>query len=392
MSQTAAAVGSSQRDWSQDFFDFADVTYLNLAGQCPIPRVSAKALERAAGWKKLPHQVPDEAYFGVPDHIRTLLAQLVGGAPEEFALTTGASAGLMAVAQGLPWRAEDEILLARGEFPAHLSTWLPLARSGRLQVRFVEPAGRFLTTEDVVRAIGPRTRLVSVSHVRFDDGARVDPRPVADALHQRGGYLLLDASQSAGAVPLQVRDSGADFMVVSGYKWLLSTFGTGFFWIKRELIESMQVQPFYWMAHEQAQDFNALTSATGDHRPVRDHARRWDAAETASFFNLAVMEASLEFVLQAGVETVWRHNAALAGQLIARLPLDRCVLASPADAALRGPYTCFAGRSPEKTRELYERLRAAGIFTSLRGNAIRVAPYLYNTVRDIERLIETLTV
>lgn len=396
MTQVAASPTVSARtDWRKDFHEFEDAVYLNLAGQAPIPRVSAKALEKAAQWKKLPHQMSDEVFFALPKHVRELLAQLLGGAPEEFAITTGASGGLQAVAHGIEWKPQDEVLITRGEFPAHASTWLPLAQAGKLKVRIIEPSGepsgRFITTEDVVRAVGPQTRLVSISHVRFEDGSRIDPRPIADAVHQAGGYLLLDASQSAGAVPMRVRDTGADFLVSSGYKWILSTFGTGFFWIRRELIEQLARQPFYWMAHEAAADFNALTRAGTDHRPVPNHASRWDAAETTSFFNLAVMEASLEYVLRAGVETVWKHNAALIQQLYSRLPLDRCIISSPAEQSLRGPYGCFSGRSPEKTQGLYKQLREAKIFTSLRGNAIRVAPYLYNTERDIDRLIEILS-
>ena len=388
---TAAPIASSKANRREDFHDFEDAIYLNLAGQAPIPRVSVKALEKAAQWKKLPHQIPDELFFSLPNHVRQLLAQLLSGAPEEFAITTGASSGLQAVAHGIEWKQVDEVIVTRGEFPAHLSTWSPLAQAGKLTLRVAEPSGRFFSTDDVVRAIGPRTRLVSISHVRFDDASRIDPRPIADAVHKAGGYLLLDASQSAGAVPMRVRETGADFLVSSGYKWILSPFGTGFFWVRRELIEQLARQPFYWMAHEAASDFNALTNAGGDHRPTPHHASRWDAAETTSFFNLAVMEASLEYVLRAGPETVWKHNNALVSQLFERLPVDRCIVSSPLDEHLRGPYGCFAGRSKEKTDALYKRLREAKIFTSLRGNAIRVAPYLYNSERDIDRLIAVIS-
>ncbi len=382
---------SAKPGWRSDFFEFDDAVYLNLAGQAPIPRVSAKALEKAANWKKLPHQMSDDVFFSLPHRIRELLAQLLGGVPEEFAIGTGASTGLQAVARGIDWKPQDEVLIARAEFPAHSSTWMPLAQAGKLQVRIIEPSGRFLTTEDVVRAISTQTRLISISHVRFENGARLAPRVVADAVHKVGGYLLLDASQSAGSVPMKLRETGADFIVSSGYKWLLSTYGTGFFWVRRELIEQLVPQPFYWMAHASASDFNALTQAGGDHKPVAHHASRWDAAETTSFFNLAVMEASLEYVLSVGVETVWKHNAALIDLLFSRLPLDRCIMASPVEPELRGAYGCFAGRSPEKTQQLYKQLHDARIFTSLRGDAIRISPYLYNTERDIDRLIQVIS-
>jgi selenocysteine lyase/cysteine desulfurase len=392
MSQASVVPAPSATDWRKEFFEFEDAAYLNLAGQSPIPRVSARALDRARDWKKLPHTVPEDAYFGLPNQVRVLIAQLIGGQPEEIAVTSGASVGLQAVARGLEWKPTDEVLMVRGEFPAHPATWVPLADARRLRVRWLAPRERFITTEEIVAAVGAQTKLVSISHVRFDDGVRIDPRPIADALHKVGGYLLLDVSQSCGAVPFNVVESGTDFLVCAGYKWLLSPFGTGFFWVRRELIDRMQPGPFYWMAIEGADRFHSLTGEGVKHTPVAAQARRWDVPETSSFFNLAAMEASLEFVVRTGPQAVWQHNLALLEHMIARLPVDRMVLASPREADRRGPYACLRARQPDRTKELYERLRAAKIFVSLREGSLRVSPYLYNTEADMDRLITALSV
>lgn len=380
---------SAQVDWRTEFFEFEGVTYLNAAGQGPLPRVSARAVEAALEWQKHPYQLPDASYFELPNRVRAQVARLVGGKPEEIALTTGATGGLAAVAAGIDWKPEDEVLVARGEFPAHLTTWMPLAESGGLRLGIIEPRNRFLTAEDFRARMGPKTRLVSVSLVRFDDASRLDAAGLAAACHAAGAYLLLDVSQCAGALPIDLRALGADFAVCAGYKWLLSPYGTGFFWVREELIKQMRPGPFYWMALEGAENFHTLRLERLELAPG---ARRWDAAETASFFNLTAMEASLEFLLRVGVETVWEHNTRLIGRMIERLPRDRCVLASPREAAQRGPYACVAARSPEKTRALYEKLCAGKIIVSLRENALRVAPHLYNTERDIERLLAVLAI
>lgn len=394
MSQSSAAVVpvSQTTDWRKEFFEFEDAAYLNLAGQAPMPRVAARALDRARDWKKLPQTLPEEAFFGLPNRVRALIAQLIGGRPEEVAVTSGASVGLQAVAHGIEWKLDDEVLMVRGEFPAHPATWAPMADAGRLRVRWLAPRDRFITTEEIAAAVTPQTKLVSISHVRFDDGVRINPRPIAEAVHQTGGYLLLDVSQSCGAAPFNVNETGADFLICSGYKWLLSAFGTGFFWIRRELIDRLRPGPFYWMAIDGADRFHSLTGEGVKHVPVPAHARRWDLPETASFFNLSAMEASLELVLRAGPQTVWEHNLALIEQMIARLPVDRCVLASPREAAQRGPYACIRARQPERTQALYEKLREEEIYVSLREGALRVSPYLYNTERDIERLISAISI
>ncbi len=147
-------------DWRKEWFEIEDATYLNAAGQGPLPRVALHAAGQALEWKKFPHTIPDSVYFDLPNRVRTSLAKLIGGAAEEIAITTGTSSGLAAVAAGLDWRPGDEVLIARGEFPAHFTTWLPMQASAQLKVIVVEPRGRFLTADDFIAQIGPRTRLV----------------------------------------------------------------------------------------------------------------------------------------------------------------------------------------------------------------------------------------
>src|ERR1700674_813898 len=374
-------------DWRKEWFEFEDATYLNAVAQGPLPRVALHAASQALEWKKFPHTIPESLYLDLPNRIRTSLANLIGGAAGEIAITTGTSSGLAAVAAGLEWKSGDEVLIARGEFPAHFTTWLPMQVAGKLKVMVVEPRERFVTADDFIAHIGPRTRLVSTSLVRFDNGVRLDAAKIARACQDAGALLLLDGAQCVGAMPMDVRALGADFLTASGYKWLLSPYGTGFFWARSELIEQMRVGPFYWMALEDADEFHTLS--TGVYNLAKG-ARRWDSPETASFSNLAAMDASLELILRVGVETVWDHARRLIAMMIERLPRDRYVLASPASADDRGSYSCVAARKPEMTGQMFERLRAAQVHVSLREGALRISPHLYNSERDIDRLLTVL--
>jgi selenocysteine lyase/cysteine desulfurase len=377
-------------DWRQEWFEIEDATYLNLAGQSPMPKVSLRAIQSVIADKKYPHHRTDSVFYEVPNRIRANIAQLIGAKSEEIALTTGASAGVTAVAYALDWKRGDEVIVAAKEFPLQYTIWKPMEERVGLKVKIVSPRDRFLDAGDLIGALTPKTRLVSVSHVRFDDGSLLDAKRLAAACHAQGALLLMDVSQSCGAVPMNVRELGADFIVCAGYKWLFGAFGTGFFWIKHELLSSVLPAPFYWMAVAGSDNFAKLDFANP--RP-EDSAKRWDAPEWASYFNfnLAGFDASLEFVLRMGAETVERHNRGLIELMFARLPKDRCVPASPLDAAKRGPYGCFAARTPEKTVELYHKLRAENVIVSLREGNIRVSPHLYNTERDIDRLIAVVT-
>ncbi len=375
-------------NWREQWFEFEETTYLNTAGNAPMPKVSVRAAQAAIEWKKFPQRVPDEAYFDVPNSIRASIAQLIGAHADEIALTTGASTGMAAVAYGLSWKPGDEIVTAKGEFPLQYTTWRPMEEREGLKLKIVAPRERFITAEDLIAELSPRTRLVSVSLVRFDDGSMLDAARLATACHAQGTLLLLDVSQCCGGIPLDVSELGADFLVCAGYKWLLSPYGTGFFWAKSEHMANLRPGPFYWTAAEGANHFGSLVFS---HPKPANGARRWDSAETASYFNLAAMDVSLKFVLEMKPETVAAHNRALIEMMFERLPKDRCVPASPLEASRRGPYACFAARTPEKTAALYERLRAENVIVSLREGNLRISPHVFNTERDIDKLISVIT-
>lgn len=385
----ATATTLPRTDWRQEWFDNEDATYLNLAAQSPMPKVAVRAVQAAIEWKKFPQRIPDSAFLDVPNRLRTSIAKLIGAQPADIALTSGASTGMSAIAYGLNWRAGDEVLTAIREFPLQYATWKPMEEREGIKLNVVSPSGRFLTTDDVIAALTPKTRLVSISLVRFDNGVLLDGARLAAACHAQGTLLALDASQGCGAVPIDVQTMGVDFLVSAGYKFLLGPFGTGFFWAKPELMANMRPGPFYWMAAK-GMESNFASMDFADPKPA-PNGKRWDIAETANYFNHAALDASVEFVLQAGPEAIAAHSRNLIELLYERLPKDRCVPASPLDPAHRGPYACFAARAPEKTAALYDRLRKENIIVSLREGNIRVSPYLFNSERDIDRLISVIT-
>ncbi|HXQ26133.1 MAG TPA: aminotransferase class V-fold PLP-dependent enzyme [Candidatus Acidoferrales bacterium] len=375
-------------DYRREFADFEGVTYLNAAAQGAMPLAAARAAETALEWKKRPDKMPDTAYFDLPDRIREKASRVIGARPDEIAVTTGASAGLASVAAGIDWKPGDEVLIARGEFPAHFSTWLRYEQAGKLRVRVIPPRGRFISADDYIEHIGPQTRVVSASLVRFDNGARLDAPRVARACEQVGAALLLDLSQCAGAMTMDIRALGAAMAVCSGYKWLLGPYGTGFFWIAGEWLERLPLGAVYYLALEGARNLSTLPLE--NLRPAPG-ARRWDTPETANFTNLAAFDSSLDLLLRIGVDVVERHIDALVGEIIERLSGTNCVLASPEERERRGPYVCVSARDPNNTAALYEKLRAARIHVSLRENALRIAPHIYNTPEDISRVIEVLS-
>src|SRR5437870_2313906 len=150
-------------DWRKEWFEIDDATYLNTAAHAAIPRVALRAVQTSIEANKFPHHVEDAVFFEAPVRIRTSLSKMIGAKPEEIALTTGASTGVAAVAHLLRWKPGDEVITAKGEFPLQYATWKPMEERAGVKFKIVAPRDRFITADDLIAAITPRTRVVSVS-------------------------------------------------------------------------------------------------------------------------------------------------------------------------------------------------------------------------------------
>src|SRR5712671_699680 len=374
-------------DWKNEWFPIDDATYLNFAAHAAIPRVALNAVQRSVAAKMQPHIVDDRSFFSVAASLRQTLATLIGANPDEVALTSGAGAGLAAIAYALKWSRGDEVVFARGEFPVQHATWKPMEAREGIKVRIAVPQGQFIQSDDLVAAMTPSTRVVSVSHVRFDDGSMLDVSSLAAACKRNGTLLVLDVSQSCGAIPMNVRSLRADFIVCAGYKYLLSPWGTGFVWTRKSTLERLRPGPYNWLS-QGVETFAHLNYV--DPGPSSTMSR-WDTAEASSLFNfnLTVMEASVKFVLQAGPAFIRDHTQTLINYFFERLP-EGCQLASPFESTRRGVFGCIDVGNRKDTEALYQTLRKEGFVVALREGRIRIAPHLLNTRQDMDRLLAVM--
>lgn len=375
------------KDFREGCADFGDHTFMNFAGLAPMPLSAVEAATRAARAKAMPHAFEPGAFFNGVRTVRCHLAGLIGADPQDIAVTTGAGAGTAQVASSLDFKPGDEIVLVAQDFPSHDATWRPVADRYGASLKIADFDTPEQIPERLCELITPATRLVSVSHVRFDDGSRLDVAPVASACSRNGALLLLDVSQSVGIVPLDVAALDADFLVGVGYKYLMGPWGTGFLWISPEVSGDLRPAPWNWVAQD-VNSFSDLSYVTP--RPARG-AARFDAAQTVGPFNinLAAWEASLCFLERFPQGMALDYTQNLIDRLLEALP-PRCRRLTPTDRTARGAAGCFAAESSDATADLYTFLIRKKFSISARNGRIRIAPHLLNREAEIDRLIKAL--
>ncbi len=379
MTPAAARTG----DWDH----LAGVTYLDFAAFSALPGPVLEGARSVMAGLATRHRAGDGVFFAMTERVRQQLAELIGAKADDIALTTGAGAGLALLGQSLPWQTGDEILLAAGDFPCHYSTWTPIAARFGLTLREVTASGPFMDAAAMIDALTDRTRLVSISHVRFDDGSLLEVGTLAEACHERGALLALDVSQSAGALPIDAWRLGADFLVCAGYKYLLGPMGTGFLWARPESRHRLLPVPGNW-AMQGVQHFAQLRYA----QPGLTAAMsRHDApgSQTSLNLNIALWHESLEYVASVGPAHVLAHTQSLVERLFEPLRPPFGV-ASPRDRSRRGPFGCLDAGTPQATAALHARLKDSRYVVSLREGRLRVSPYLCTTEADIDGFLEAL--
>lgn len=372
------------RDYRQEFPDFSPTVYLNCAYQGPFPRRTVERIQHAIELKCHPERLQAPEYFDLPDRVRRRLAALVGADASEIALTNSATQGIGMVAAGLEFQPGDEVVIASTNFPANLFTWLHLRRKG-VRVHVVKPACGAARIEDVAPVVTPHTRVLALDWVSYIDGTRLDLAALGELAHRHGAIFVVDGTQGVGALELNLHGLPVDVLAAAAYKWLLGPYGVGFAYLRPEIQERLDLPVINWMAVEGSEDFDSL--------PVEDYtlvegARVFDVPETPSFLNLYGLEASMEFVANAGVRTVTEHCRRLLDRLADGLRRQGFQLSPSAQPEHQSTILGFEAQSRAATTNLYEKLTAHHVAVSLRHGVIRVSPYLYNTEEEIDALLQ----
>lgn len=362
----------------------AEVTYLNNASIGPIPQRTRRLLDALSAKRAAPHSLEDRDLAGALVDARHAAAELINAEASEIALATNTSYGLNVAARGLPIQPGEIVLVPDGEFPANVYPWLLLQERG-VRVELVPPSPQGWPDETYLlqRLEDPRVRVLAISLVQFANGFRADLPGLGAAARRNGTFVVVDAIQGIGQVPLDVRNTPVDVLSCGAQKWLLSPWGSGFFYVRRELLDTVEPPFGGWMAFEGTDDFACLTRY--DMTPHHD-ARRFELV-TLPFQDHMGMAKSVRMLLDLGIANIAGHLRRIRRPLLDAAARGAFEIVSPTDGVHESAIVCVRTRDSHAS---YRALVRAGVVSAFREGAIRFSPHWYNTGAEMERVAAIL--
>ena len=363
-----------------------DICYLNAAYMAPQPRRVVEAAIRGATRRSQPWQITPADFFNEVEALRAAFAQQVGCSADNIAIVPSASYGVACAAANLPVKRGDVILALNDQFPSNYYSWRRQALATEAEIHIVSKEGSQSWADALTDAIelrGDDIAIATLEGHHWTSGDVVDLEAVIPALRDVGARVVLDLTQTIGACPVDISRLAPDFMVTAGYKWQFCPYGVAFLYVDEKYFDGVPIEEA-WMGRDGAEDFSRLVDFTDKYQPG---ARRFDAGEKSSFSNIAGALAALQMLDEWGIGTISKTLAATNAR-IAGILAGHGFEITAADA--RAPHFQGAHLPATDPRKLAAHLIDNGVYASVRGDNLRVAPHLYTDDEDLARLEDAL--
>jgi selenocysteine lyase/cysteine desulfurase len=364
-----------------------DVAYLNCAYMSPLMKPALEAGTAGLARKAHPWELTADNFFTGAEEFRTTAAQFVDCSADCIAIVSSASYGIATAARNLPIKKGQSILVLAEQFPSNYYPWQRVAKETGATLKIVAWPEDHDWTAAVLNCLTPDVAVAALPHVQWTSGGQLDLVRIGEACRKLGVALVLDLTQSLGALPFSACDleNGVqpDFAVAASYKWLLGPYSIGLLYVAPKWHAGIPLEE-NWIQRANARDFSSLIQYTENYD---SGARRFDMGERSNFALLPAAVRAMQQLLQWDVAQISETAGDLNRQLAAAaLELG---FSSPPDH-LRAPHYLCLRRKTAIPRELPEMLAREKVFVSVRGSAIRVTPNVYNSTTDAERLISCL--
>jgi selenocysteine lyase/cysteine desulfurase len=353
--------------------------YLNHAAHSPLPKPVVDSIRR---------YVDELCKFGTAsiecaDWGKPCFAKLIGARNEEIAVVGNTSEGMNIAANVLNYPRGAKVVTTDLEFPSAVLPWLR-KRLG-VKVQYVKNIDGRVSLDDMEKAVDDKTVAVAVSHVEYANGFRHNLRVLGEIVHEHGAYLIVDAIQSVGTMPIDVHRDDVDFLAAACYKWLLSPPGVAYLYVRDDLIEKFE-PPFAGWASVKPEIYDTPDFYDIRNLDLSKTASRFEAGSPSEISCVGAYEG-MKMLLNYGTENVKKRIVRVTDHLFDSVKDLGLELQTPEDKQCRSGIVNFR---VDKPQQLSEKLEKKGIVVCARANGIRVSPHFYNTEEDIDRLIEEI--
>jgi selenocysteine lyase/cysteine desulfurase len=359
---------------------FRDKIYLNSCSQGALSdEVRQSYADYLRDWDE--KGAPWEYWVERMEAARAAFAGLVNADSSEIAVTTSASAGVSTLASALDFTGErNKIVVSDFEFPTVAQIWHAQEARGA-KVVHVAAAGNSIPLSRFADAIDEQTAIVSITHVCFRNGAKLDIPAIVELAHSKGALVLLDSYQALGTMPIDVKKLKVDFLVGGVLKYLLASAGLAYLYVRKELLSGLNPTTAGWFSQANIFAMDIY------HNTPSPTARRFEAG-TPPVPNTYAAVAGIKLVQSVGVEAIERKIGELTGAIKEGVMQRGFNLASPVDPAKHGAMITVRSH---KVDLLVKWLERDGIITSSRDNNLRISPHFYNDMHDVDCLIDALS-
>jgi selenocysteine lyase/cysteine desulfurase len=360
-----------------------EIAYFNTATMSPLLHAVRRAGEAALDRRSHPWTITADAWFSDVERLRSSFATLIGADADGVALVPATSYGFAVAANVLPLRDRDRVLVLAEEYPSGIYTWRAASARAGAEIVTVHREAGTTWTDAILAALDERVAIVSVPNVHWTDGALVHLTAVSERAHAVGARLVIDGSQSIGAMPFDVGAVRPDFVVTVGYKWLLGPLGVSYLYVAEEHRTGEPIEQ-NWIAREGSEDFARLVDYRDAYQPG---ARRFDVGQRTNFELVPMAIAALEQLGSWQVSRIAAMLSDVTGTIAAQATALGLQLL-PAEQ--RGPHLLGVQLSDAMPAGVLHDLAAAGCFAAVRGDVLRIAPHVHVTDADVDRLMEAL--
>ena len=368
---------------NKDFPSANNFTYLNTANVGLMHKNAEKEINK---WvedlaKNGSNNFNEIAEQNVFLNLHTSAAKLINTNPKNIAAGSSATELLSSLAWAIMPLKGQNIVSTNIVFPSTVYPWMRIASSTECEVRLSKEKNNFINTQSIIDLIDKNTSVVCISHVEYSNGQVFDLDLLSNAAKKHNALLIIDATQSAGAIPIDVKKTPIDAIVCGAYKWLCGPFGAAFMYVTPELSNKLEPGLVGFRSHKNMWELDASRI------DYPNSAEKFEFS-TMAFGCALGLAKSIHYLADIGVEDIFKYNRALADTLVDNLRSKSAVITSPDNKGRSSIVTAYFKK--KDSNKIVEQLKKRKVYVSKRGESIRFSPHLYNTIGDIENAIEQI--